>query len=66
MGWRLDVFNKMYNDMDCNILAFDYRGYGDSSGSPNEQGLKKDAEAVYRLLMEKGTEYGVDPDKWLL
>src|SRR5215213_3192848 len=29
-----------------NVLAFDYRGYGRSTGSPTEQGLYRDAEAV--------------------
>jgi uncharacterized protein len=30
------------------VLAVDYRGYGLSSGSPSEQGLYRDAEAVVR------------------
>jgi abhydrolase domain-containing protein 12 len=29
------------------VLAFDYRGFGLSSGSPTEQGLRIDAEAVF-------------------
>ena len=29
-----------------NVLAFDYRGYGRSTGSPSEKGLYRDAEAV--------------------
>jgi fermentation-respiration switch protein FrsA (DUF1100 family) len=35
-----------------NLLAFDYRGYGESSGVPSEQGLYKDADAAYRYLRE--------------
>jgi fermentation-respiration switch protein FrsA (DUF1100 family) len=34
------------------LLAFDYRGYGESGGAPSEQGLYKDAEAAYRYLTE--------------
>jgi len=34
-----------------NVFAFDYRGFGDSSGSPTEQGLYDDATAAYRYLM---------------
>jgi fermentation-respiration switch protein FrsA (DUF1100 family) len=34
------------------LLAFDYRGYGESGGVPNEQGLYRDADAAYRYLRE--------------
>jgi fermentation-respiration switch protein FrsA (DUF1100 family) len=33
-----------------NVLAFDYRGYGRSTGSPTEEGLYRDADAVVRVL----------------
>ena len=35
-----------------NLLAFDYRGYGESEGTPTEEGLYRDAEAAYRFLTE--------------
>ncbi|MGH7714166.1 MAG: alpha/beta hydrolase, partial [Gemmatimonadaceae bacterium] len=35
-----------------NVFQFDYRGFGESSGSPNEQGLYRDAEAAYRFLLD--------------
>ena len=35
------------------MLLFDYRGYGRSSGRPDEQGTYLDAEAAYRWLAEK-------------
>lgn len=35
-----------------NLLAFDYRGYGESGGVPTEQGLYRDADAAYRYLRE--------------
>jgi fermentation-respiration switch protein FrsA (DUF1100 family) len=34
------------------LLAFDYRGYGESDGTPSEQGLYRDADAAYRFLRE--------------
>ena len=34
------------------LLAFDYRGYGESNGAPDEQGLYRDADAAYRFLRE--------------
>jgi fermentation-respiration switch protein FrsA (DUF1100 family) len=36
-----------------NLLAFDYRGYGESGGSPSEAGLYRDVEAAYRYLREQ-------------
>lgn len=35
-----------------NLLAFDYRGYGESDGAPSEAGLYRDADAAYRYLRE--------------
>jgi uncharacterized protein len=40
------------------VLAFDYRGYGRSSGRPSERGLQRDARAARRVLFEQD---GVDP-----
>jgi fermentation-respiration switch protein FrsA (DUF1100 family) len=34
------------------LLAFDYRGYGESDGTPSEQGLYRDADAAYRFLRQ--------------
>jgi fermentation-respiration switch protein FrsA (DUF1100 family) len=36
-----------------NLFAFDYRGYGESQGSPSEPGLYRDAGAAYRYLREQ-------------
>jgi uncharacterized protein len=35
------------------LLAFDYRGYGESGGFPTETGLYRDADAAYRYLREQ-------------
>jgi uncharacterized protein len=37
-----------------NLLAFDYRGYGESEGVPTEAGLYQDAQAAYRHLRDMG------------
>lgn len=42
------------------LLAFDYRGYGESGGAPSEEGLYRDARAAYRYLREK---QGVPDDR---
>jgi uncharacterized protein len=41
-----------------NILAFDWRGFGTSGGTPSEEGLYRDATAAYEYLR---TVHGVDP-----
>ena len=46
-----------------NLLAFDYRGYGESGGAPTEQGLYDDAHAAYRYLRDIE---GVPPDRIVL
>lgn len=35
-----------------NVFAFDYRGFGESQGSPTESGLYRDAAAAYRYLTD--------------
>jgi len=42
-----------------NILALDYRGYGDSEGRPTLAGVQLDIDAAMRSLLERP---GVDPD----
>jgi fermentation-respiration switch protein FrsA (DUF1100 family) len=36
------------------VLAYDYRGYGKSSGTPNEHGVQLDAEAAWDDLVRRG------------
>lgn len=36
------------------VLSFDYRGYGDSEGSPHETGLIRDGQAAYDYLIDNG------------
>jgi uncharacterized protein len=44
------------------VLAFDYRGYGRSSGRPDEQGTYRDARAALGALLGQD---GVDPSRVL-
>jgi hypothetical protein len=39
LGYRLDYFEKYYNKVGCNIVAVAYRGYDESTGSPNQIGI---------------------------
>lgn len=40
----------LYNDLDINFLAVDYRGYGRSSGQPSVSGMMKDCHTVYVFI----------------
>lgn len=46
---RLDVI-KLFADLGLAVLAFDYRGYGSSGGSPSEAGTYRDMEAAAAYL----------------
>ena len=48
-GQRPEFYSFM-RDTGVNLFAFDYRGYGDSTGSPDELGLYADAQASYDYL----------------
>lgn len=45
----LDIIHKL--NLSC--LIFDYRGYGQSQGSPTEKGLYKDGQAAWSWLLQK-------------
>ena len=38
------------------VIAFDYRGYGDSDGWPSEQGVVEDTLTVYKWVVDQLTE----------
>jgi alpha-beta hydrolase superfamily lysophospholipase len=48
---RIDSL-EMFHRLGYSTLIFDYRGYGNSSGKPSEQGTYRDAEAAWRYLTE--------------
>lgn len=43
----------IFNELGVNTFIFDYRGYGQSRGKPQEEGLYKDAVAAYNYIMER-------------
>lgn len=47
---RADVFRD-FTRLRMNVLAFDYRGYGQSQGVPSERGLYADVRAAYDHLV---------------
>ena len=59
---RLDSI-RIFHTLGLNVLIFDYRGYGRSSGKPSEQGVYRDAETAWHYLTEARE---IDPDRIIL
>jgi uncharacterized protein len=53
---------QLLSDAGFDVLLFDYRGYGRSGGSPDEQGTYADASAARAALL---AQPGVDPERVL-
>jgi fermentation-respiration switch protein FrsA (DUF1100 family) len=47
---RLDSI-RIFHNLGLDVLIFDYRGYGRSQGSPDEEGTYLDAEAAWAYLV---------------
>ena len=67
---------QQFHRMGLNVLIVDYRGYGQSTGSPSEEGIYRDAEACWKYLTEVqnlvpqeiivfGRSMGGGPATWL-
>ena len=42
-----------YAALDFDVLIFDYRGYGDSAGSPSQPALESDAKQIWEFVHDK-------------
>ena len=47
---RLGNLKQLHDRLGVNVFLFDYRGYGQSEGTPSEEGLYLDAEAALAYL----------------
>lgn len=52
IGHTLPIVEAIYSKLGYNVVSFSYRGYGLSSGSPSEKGLKLDAQTVLHYLAD--------------
>jgi pimeloyl-ACP methyl ester carboxylesterase len=59
-GSRLLYYAEMFNALECNLLAVEYRGYGDCAGSPSEKGLQSDAREAINCIR---TRTDIDQNK---
>ncbi len=62
IGIRVPIF-QMLNELGYGVFAFDYRGYGLSSGKPTEKNTYEDSETAFSYLTKN---LGVPPDKIIL
>ena len=51
IGHRLSNVKDWVQKLGCNVCLLEYRGYGHSDGSPNEEGLYMDAQAALDYLV---------------
>jgi len=42
---------SLFHDMGVNFVMFDYRGFGKSTGTPTEEGLYSDSEAIVKYVL---------------
>jgi len=62
LAHRAHTFRRLHR-LGFSVFAFDYRGYGRSSGQPSEQGLFADVRAAIDTATG---EFGADPERLLL
>lgn len=58
IGDRLEKI-ALFNQLGVNVLIISYRGYGNSEGSPSENGIYLDAQAAYDYLLSR-TDINMD------
>jgi pimeloyl-ACP methyl ester carboxylesterase len=63
IGMRLPMYKDLVELCKCNVMAVEYRGYGNSGGIPSEKGLRMDAESALKYLRKSTL---IDPSKIFL
>ncbi len=53
IGHRLPIARMLINYVGCNVFMLEYRGYGLSTGEPDEKGLMIDAQTALDYLRER-------------
>lgn len=53
-GWHRVQLYKVLTALGYHVITFDYRGYGDSSGAPTEDGVCEDSISMYKWLKQQG------------
>ncbi|TPX08901.1 uncharacterized protein E0L32_009605 [Thyridium curvatum] len=53
IGHRLPIARMLVNTIGCNVFMLEYRGYGLSTGTPDESGLVLDAQTALDYLRDR-------------
>ncbi|KAI0200160.1 Alpha/Beta hydrolase protein [Astrocystis sublimbata] len=53
IGHRLPIARMLINSIGCNVLMLEYRGYGMSTGEPDEKGITLDAQTALDYLRSR-------------
>lgn len=53
IGHRVPIARMLVRSIGCNVFMLEYRGYGLSTGSPDETGLMIDAQTAYDYLRNR-------------
>lgn len=53
IGHRLPIARMIINSIGCNVFMLEYRGYGLSTGEPDEKGITLDAQTALDYLRSR-------------
>lgn len=53
IGHRIPIAKVLEEEVGCNVLMLEYRGYGMSTGSPSEEGLMIDAQTALDYIRNR-------------
>jgi abhydrolase domain-containing protein 12 len=54
--YRVTLYSQLSTRLGASVLAIDYRGFGNSDGSPSPEGLALDARAAWNWLLKRGAK----------
>jgi pimeloyl-ACP methyl ester carboxylesterase len=63
LGIMSGILWYLRNKLKCNVLAYDYSGFGLSNGKPSENNIYSDIESAFHSLV---TRYGISPQSVIL
>ncbi|KAG8987450.1 hypothetical protein FRB90_003333, partial [Tulasnella sp. 427] len=58
INYRVQMYGSVSAQLGANVLVIDYRGFGDSEGTPTEEGVNLDARASWNWLVDNGASPG--------